>query len=93
MNQQIAGASEQQSVVAQQVSVSMQRVRGVAEDNARESVELQRSTIELQRVGGELNDAVGHFRLSEDLAIPAGNHKLDSTEKSSTMTPYSVSIR
>ncbi|WP_405045511.1 methyl-accepting chemotaxis protein [Pseudomonas extremaustralis] len=72
MNQQIAGASEQQSVVAQQVSVSMQRVRGVAENNARESVELQRSTIELQRVGGELNDAVGHFRLSEDLAIPAG---------------------
>ncbi|MNW13386.1 hypothetical protein D3C71_2113300 [compost metagenome] len=62
MNQQIAGASEQQNVVAEQVSLSMQRVREVAEENARESVELQRKTIELQRVGGELSDAVGHFQ-------------------------------
>ncbi len=62
MNQQIAEASEQQSLVADQISVSMQRVRDVAEDNARESIELQRSTIELQRVGRELSDAVGHFQ-------------------------------
>ena len=62
MNQQIAAAAEQQSVVAEQVSQSMTRVREVAEDSARESQQLQSSTAELQRVGGELNDAVGHFR-------------------------------
>ncbi|MEK8080127.1 methyl-accepting chemotaxis protein [Pseudomonas sp. XK-1] len=62
MNQQIAAAAEQQSVVAEQVSQSMTRVRQVAEDSARESLQLQGSTTELQRVGGELNAAVGHFR-------------------------------
>jgi methyl-accepting chemotaxis protein len=62
MNQQIAAAAEQQSVVAEQVSQSMTRVREVAEDSARESLQLQSSTAELQRVGGELNAAVGHFR-------------------------------
>jgi methyl-accepting chemotaxis protein len=62
MNQQIAGAAEQQSRVAEQVSSSMQRVREVAEDNARESIALHKSTVELQRVGGELNTAVRHFQ-------------------------------
>ena len=62
MNLQIVGAAEQQTLVAEQVSTSMQRVREVAEDNARESIALQKSTVELQRVGGELNTAVQHFQ-------------------------------
>ncbi|AYC32315.1 methyl-accepting chemotaxis protein [Pseudomonas cavernae] len=62
MNQQIAAAAEQQSAVAEQVSQSMTRVRAVAEDSARESLQLQGSTAELKLVGGELNAAVGHFR-------------------------------
>ncbi|WP_409077844.1 methyl-accepting chemotaxis protein [Pseudomonas sp. FW305-28] len=62
MNQQIAAAAEQQSVVAEQVSQSMTRVREVAEGSARESLQLQVSTNDLQRVGGELKTAVGHFR-------------------------------
>jgi len=62
MNQQIAAAAEQQSVVAEQVSQSMTRVREVAEGSARESLQLQVSTADLQQIGGELNAAVGHFR-------------------------------
>jgi methyl-accepting chemotaxis protein len=62
MNQQIAAAAEQQSVVAEQVSQSMTRVREVAEDSARESLQLQVSTADLQQIGGELKAAVGHFR-------------------------------
>ncbi|WP_210640550.1 methyl-accepting chemotaxis protein [Pseudomonas sp. Tri1] len=62
MNQQIAAAAEQQSVVAEQVSQSMTRVREVAEGSARESQQLQVSTADLQQVSGELKAAVGHFR-------------------------------
>ncbi|CAN7490637.1 methyl-accepting chemotaxis protein [Pseudomonas brassicacearum] len=62
MNQQIAAAAEQQSVVAEQVSQSMTRVREVAEGSSRESQQLQGSSADLQRVGGELKAAVGHFR-------------------------------
>ncbi|MGF6708598.1 methyl-accepting chemotaxis protein [Pseudomonas frederiksbergensis] len=62
MNQQIAAAAEQQSVVAEQVSQSMTRVREVADDSARESLQLQVSTADLQQIGGELKAAVGHFR-------------------------------
>ncbi|MBN3864309.1 HAMP domain-containing protein [Pseudomonas frederiksbergensis] len=62
MNQQIAAAAEQQSVVAEQVSQGMTRVREVAEGSARESLQLQASTADLQQVSGELKAAVGHFR-------------------------------
>ncbi|WLG92566.1 methyl-accepting chemotaxis protein [Pseudomonas cucumis] len=62
MNQQISAAAEQQSVVAEQVSQSMTRVREVAEGSAREGLQLQVSTADLQQVGGELKAAVGHFR-------------------------------
>jgi len=62
INQQIAAAVKQQSVVAEEVSQNMAQVREVAEGSARESLQLQSSTAELQRVGGELNAAVGHFR-------------------------------
>jgi len=62
INQQIAAAVKQQSVVAEEASQNMAQVREVAEGSARESLQLQSSTAELQRVGGELNAAVGHFR-------------------------------
>ncbi|TNF83880.1 methyl-accepting chemotaxis protein [Pseudomonas sp. ICMP22404] len=62
MNQQISAAAEQQSVVAEQVSHSMTRVREVAEGSARGSLQLQVSTAALQQVSGELNAAVRHFR-------------------------------
>ncbi|WP_434007053.1 methyl-accepting chemotaxis protein [Pseudomonas corrugata] len=62
MNQQISAAAEQQSVVAEQVSHSMTRVREVAEGSARGGLQLQVSTAALQQVSGELNAAVRHFR-------------------------------
>lgn len=63
MNQHIAAAAQQQSVVAEQVSQSMGRVREVAEGSSRESLQLHDSTVELRKVGGELNSAVGNFRI------------------------------
>ena len=62
MNEQIAAAAEQQSVLAEQVNQSMARVRAVGEQSARQSQELQVSTLGLQEIGGELGIAVGHFR-------------------------------
>ena len=62
INEQIAAAAEQQSVLAEQVNQSMARVRAVGEQSARQSQELQASTLGLQEIGGELGIAVGHFR-------------------------------
>jgi len=62
MNHKISEAAEKQLVVAEQASQSIVTVRGVAEDSARESQQLQRLTVELQTVDAELNSAVGHFR-------------------------------
>jgi methyl-accepting chemotaxis protein len=62
MNQQIATAAEQQSVVADQVNLSMVRVRAVAEDSSRQSLNLQASNAELQQISQVLNTAVGHFK-------------------------------
>lgn len=62
MNQQIATAAEQQSMVADEVHHSMTRVRAVAEESSRQSQSLQTSTSELQQVSGVLNIAVGHFQ-------------------------------
>jgi methyl-accepting chemotaxis protein len=61
-NQQITLASEQQTIVAGEVSRNMERVREVAESREQESNQLQSSTEELQQVGRELNSAVDHFR-------------------------------
>lgn len=63
MSQHIAGASQQQSCVAEQVNQSMGRVREVAEISMRASLKLQGSTVELRKVGDELNCAVGTFRI------------------------------
>jgi methyl-accepting chemotaxis protein len=61
-NQQLTLASEQQTIVAGEVSRNMERVREVSESREQESNQLQSSTEELQQVGRELNSAVDHFR-------------------------------
>lgn len=63
MNEQIAAAAEQQSAVAEEVNRSMARVWAVAEESTRQSEELQASTLGLQEIGGELDIAVGHFKV------------------------------
>ena len=62
MNQRIATAAEQQSVVAGEVHHSITQVRAVAEASSRQSQSLQASTADLQHVSGLLNVAVGHFQ-------------------------------
>ena len=62
MNQQIATAAEQQSVVADDVHQGIARVRAVAEESSRQSQSLQASTVELQQVSDALKVAVDHFR-------------------------------
>ncbi|WP_456154062.1 methyl-accepting chemotaxis protein [Pseudomonas veronii] len=62
MNQQICAAAEQQSVVAEQVSQSVVRVREVAQGGAQESVRLQGATVELQQISAKLSATVGYFR-------------------------------
>ncbi|MNW16897.1 hypothetical protein D3C71_2159060 [compost metagenome] len=62
MNQQIATATEQQSIVAEEVNLSMTKVRVVAEECSQQNLSLQASNAELQQVSGALNVAVGHFQ-------------------------------
>ncbi|MGJ7512852.1 methyl-accepting chemotaxis protein [Pseudomonas baetica] len=62
MNQQIATATEQQSIVAEDVNHSMTKVRAVAEECSQQNLSLQASNAELQQVSGALNVAVGHFQ-------------------------------
>jgi methyl-accepting chemotaxis protein len=63
MNQQIATASEEQSVVAEQINRSVQTVRDVSEQTAAASEETAASSLELARLGEQLQAMVGKFRV------------------------------
>ena len=62
MNQQIAAAAEQQSVVAEVINGSISRVRGVGEQSADASQRTAVSSAELARLGRELRELVQQFR-------------------------------
>jgi methyl-accepting chemotaxis protein len=64
MNQQIATAGEQQSVVAEQINRSVSTVRDVSEQTASASEETAASSLELARLGTQLQDMVGQFRVN-----------------------------
>ncbi|WP_204126540.1 methyl-accepting chemotaxis protein [Pseudomonas ogarae] len=63
MNQRIATAAEQQSIVADEISRSITSVRDVCEQTAAASDETAASSVELARLGNQLQEMVGHFRV------------------------------
>ena len=62
MNQQIAAAAEQQSVVAEVINGSISRVRGIGEQSVDASQRTAVSSAELARLGRELQELVQRFR-------------------------------
>lgn len=64
MNQQIATAGEEQSVVAEQINRSVLAVRDVSEQTAAASEQTAASSVELARLGMQLQEMVGKFRVS-----------------------------
>jgi methyl-accepting chemotaxis protein len=64
MNQQIATAGEEQTVVADQINRSVINVRDVSEQTAAASEETAASSVELARLGAQLQAMVGKFRVS-----------------------------
>ncbi|TLX61956.1 methyl-accepting chemotaxis protein [Stutzerimonas nosocomialis] len=62
MNQQIAAAAEEQSVVAETINESVTRVRDIGEQSATASHQIAGSSAELARLGGDLQGLVGRFR-------------------------------
>ncbi|WP_370588199.1 methyl-accepting chemotaxis protein [Pseudomonas abietaniphila] len=63
MNQQIATAGEEQTVVAEQINRSVLNVRDVSEQTAAASEETAASSVELARLGAQLQEMVGAFRI------------------------------
>ena len=63
MNQQIATAAEQQSVVAEQISRSVVNVRDVSEQTASASEETAAASVELARLGSQLQTLVSRFKV------------------------------
>ncbi|MEJ5863983.1 methyl-accepting chemotaxis protein [Pseudomonas farsensis] len=63
MNQQIATASEQQSVVAEQINRSVMNVRDVSDKTSEASERTAASSSELGELGQELRGMVGKFSL------------------------------
>ncbi|TWC23475.1 methyl-accepting chemotaxis protein [Pseudomonas sp. SJZ085] len=63
MNQRIAASSEQQRVVADEISRSITSVRDVCEQTAAASDETAASSVELARLGNQLQMMVGHFKV------------------------------
>lgn len=62
MNQQIAAAAEEQSLVAEGISESVTRVRDIGEQSASASQQTAASSAELARLGVELQELVRQFR-------------------------------
>ncbi|HBO4405268.1 TPA: methyl-accepting chemotaxis protein [Pseudomonas aeruginosa] len=63
MNQQIAAASEQQSVVAEEINRSVTAIREVADQSAQAMQSTASSSEQLAELGRELQGMVRHFRL------------------------------
>ncbi|MNE17861.1 Methyl-accepting chemotaxis protein McpS [compost metagenome] len=63
MNQQIATASEEQSVVAEQINRSVLNVRDVSDQTSAASEQTAASSGELEQLGQQLRGMVGRFNI------------------------------
>jgi len=63
MNQQIATASEEQSVIAEQINRSVLNVRDVSDQTSAASEQTAASSGELEQLGRQLRGMVGRFSL------------------------------
>ena len=63
MNQQIAAAAEQQSVVADSITQNVTRVRDIGENSSIASDQTAQASAELARLGVELEELVRQFRI------------------------------
>lgn len=63
MNQQIAAAAEQQSVVADSITQNVTRVRDIGENSSIASDQTAQASAELARLGVELEELVRQFRV------------------------------
>jgi methyl-accepting chemotaxis protein len=64
MNLNIATAADQQTEVSKQISTSLVRVRGIADESADNSARTTAASVELSRLSGELTTLVQRFKVA-----------------------------
>ncbi|WP_337841321.1 methyl-accepting chemotaxis protein [Rheinheimera sp.] len=64
MNEQIASAAEQQSLVSEQINRSMMQIKGSAELTAAASEQVSRASVELSQIANRLTGHVSFFKLA-----------------------------
>ena len=63
MNMNIATAADQQTSVSRQISISLVRVRDIADESADNSLKTTEASVELSRLSGELTTLVQRFKV------------------------------
>lgn len=64
MNEQIASAAEQQSIVAEDINRNVMQIKGATELTASAADQVARSSLELKHIAGRLSGHVNYFRLA-----------------------------
>jgi methyl-accepting chemotaxis protein len=64
MNEQIASAAEQQSIVAEDINRNVMQIKGATELTASAADQVARSSLELKQIAGRLAGHVNYFRLA-----------------------------
>lgn len=64
MNEQIASAAEQQSIVAEDINRNVMQIKGATELTASSADQVARSSLELKQIASRLSGHVNYFRLA-----------------------------
>lgn len=64
MNEQIASAAEQQSIVAEDINRNVMQIKGATELTASAADQVARSSLELKQIASRLSGHVNYFRLA-----------------------------